>query len=215
MGKKARRGAQGKKEGEQLKNREVTIDVMVPSCSCCSAKLEQELATAAGVSKAGVRFVVPLRAQLRYDSTVAKINKIVDVLKERGYEVALERVEFRIPFKPVMPPQAWKVKVATLSEKVEGVVSASVNFASSMIVVEYLPNLMSAKDAREAAISWGSPHSDSRRKEVRKDEPSEIHGDGPEPERVRRDHFHALHSLGPGLSRPRDDPGLGGAPAGV
>ncbi len=198
-----------------MRNREVSVDVMVPSCACCSAKLEQELTTAPGVSEAGVRFVVPLRAQLRYDPTVAKINKIVDALKERGYEVALDRVAFRIPFKPLMLPQAWKVKVATLSEKVEGIVSASVDFVSSKIVVDYLPNLVSPKGIREAVVNWGTSHPSSLKEEVNKHEPSKIYGGGAEPERVRGDNIHALHSLGPSLSRLCDDEGVGSTVAGV
>lgn len=198
-----------------MRNAEVSIDVMVPSCACCSAKLEQELTAAPGVSEAGVRFVVPLRAQLRYDPAVAKINKIVDALKERGYEVALDRLEFRIPFKPLMPPPAWKVKVAMLSEKVEGIVSASVDFASSRIVVDYLPNLVGPKEIREAVVNWGTSHPSSPKEEANKHEPSKIDGGGAEPGRVRGDNIHALHSLGPGLSRLCHDEGVGGAVAGV
>jgi len=198
-----------------MRSKEVSIDVMVPSCACCSAKLEQELTTAPGVSEAGVRFVVPLRAQLRYDPTIANIRKIVDALKERGYKVALDRVEFRIPFKPTMPPPAWKVKVATLSEKVEGIVSASVDFASSRIVVNYLPNLVSPKEIREAVVNWGTSLPSSLKEEVNKHEPSKIHGDGAEPERVRGDNIYALHSLGPGLSGLCDDESVGSAVAGV
>jgi len=198
-----------------MRNREVSIDVMVPSCSCCSAKLEQEIAGVSGVSKGGVRFAVPLRAQLRYDPTVANIRKIVDALKEHGYKVALDRVEFRIPFKPTMPPPAWKVKVATLSEKVEGIVSASVDFASSRIVVDYLPNLVSPKEIREAVVNWGTSLPSSLKEEVNKHEPSKIHGGGAEPERVRGDNIYALHSLGPDLSRLCDDESVGSAVAGV
>jgi copper chaperone CopZ len=161
-----------------------------------------------------VRFVVPLRAQLRYDPTVAKINRIVDALKERGYEVALDRVEFRIPFKPLMPPQAWKVKMATLSEKVEGIASASVDFVSSRIVVDYLPNLVSPKEIQEAVVNWGS-HPSSLREEVNKHEPSKIYGGGAEPGRVRGDNLHPVHSLGPGLSRSCHDEAVGSDVAGV
>lgn len=198
-----------------MRSKEVSIDIMVPSCPCCSAKLEQELTTAPGVSEAGVRFVVPLRAQLRYDPTVAKINKIVDALKERGYEVALDRLEFRIPFKPIMPPEAWKVKMAMLSEKVAGIVSASVDFASSRIVVDYLPNLISPNEIRGAVVNWGTSHASSLKEEVYKHEPSKIYGGSVEPERVRGDNIYALHSLGPGLSRLCDDESVGSPVAGV
>jgi copper chaperone CopZ len=198
-----------------LKNKEVAIDVMVPSCSCCSGKLEQELAAAAGISEAEVRFVVPLRAQLRYDPGVARIDKIVGALKERGYGVALERAEFRIPHRPVMHPAVWKEKVRSIGEKFNGIISASINFTTSRIVVDYLPGLISASEIREAVLGWGALDRESTTKGVSHDEIAGIHGGGPEPERVRRDHFHALHSLGPGLSRLCDDPGLGGAPAGV
>ena len=207
--------AHKEKGGRQLKNREVSIDVMVPSCSCCSGKLEQELAAAAGISEAEVRFVVPLRAQLRYDPSVARIDKIVGALKERGYGVALERAEFRIPHRPVMQPAVWKEKVRSTGEKFNGIISASINFTTSRIVVDYLPGLISAREIREAVLGWGALDRDSTTKGVSHDEVAGIHGGGPEPERVQRDHFHALHSLGPGFSLTRYDPAVGSATTGI
>ena len=197
-----------------MKNREVTIDVMVPSCSCCSGKLEQELAAAAGISDSEVRFVVPLRAQLRYDSGVARIDKIVGALKERGYEVALQRAEFRIPHRPVMLPAIWKEKMRSISKKFNGIISASIDFTTSRIAVDYLPGLITSREVQEAVLGWGVLDRDSPRKEVSRDEVAGIHGDGSEPERVRRDNVYALHPLGPGLSGSCDDPSLGSALAG-
>ncbi len=196
-----------------MKDREVTIDVIVPSCSCCSARLEQELSTAAGVSGAGVRFAVPLRAQLRYDPGVAGIDKIVDALKERGYGVALERAEFRIPQRPAMLPAVWKEKMRSISKKVNGIISAWINFTTSRIVVDYLPGLITSREIREAVLGWGILDRDSARKRVTRDQVAEIQRAGFKPGPFQRDNLYASHSLGPGFSCPCNDERLGSAVA--
>lgn len=198
-----------------MKSREVCVDVMLPSCPCCSARLEQELAAVPGVAAAGVKFVVPLRAQLRYDPAVARLDGLVDALTERGCEVVRERAEFRIPHRPAMPQAVWKIKVENLSRKLDGVISASISFEHSRITLDYLPGVISAKEVREAVVNWGTSHPSSLKEEVNKHEPSKIYGGGLEPERVRGSDLHALPSLGSGLSRPGNDQDLGGATAGV
>jgi len=198
-----------------MKSREVCIDVMLRSCPCCSARLEQELAAVPGVAAAGVKFVVPLRAQLRYDPAVASLDGLVDALRERGCEVIRERAEFKIPHRPAMPQAVWKIKVENLSRRLRGVISGSIDFTCSRIAVEYLPGVISAKEVREAVLGWGVPCLDSARKEVSRDETSRNQGSGLEPERVRGGDLYAMHSLGFGLSRRGHDEDLGGATAGV
>ncbi len=196
-------------------NQDVSIDIMVPSCSCCSAKLEQEIATLSGVSKGAVRFAVPVRAQLHYDPTVVKVGKLLVALKERGFQVSLERVEFRIPVRPTFHPAVWKARVERLSENLEGVISASIDLAASRIAVDYLPEVVDSKEIREAVLGWHLLHSESRRKEVNESETAGIHGGGSEPERFRRDNLHAVHPLGSGISRSGDDADMGSAAPGL
>ncbi|MBI2350706.1 MAG: hypothetical protein HYV00_04380 [Deltaproteobacteria bacterium] len=198
-----------------MKTREVSIDVMLPSCPCCSARLEQELAAAAGVERAGIKFTVPLRAQLRYDPAIARLDGLVDALRERGCEVVQERAEFKIPHRPALPRGVWKVKVENLSRKLDGVISASISFEHSRITVDYLPGVISAREVREAVLGWGVPHPDFERKWVSQDESAWNQGSGLEPQRVRGGDLHAVHSVGPGVSRPCHDEDLGGAAAGV
>jgi len=195
--------------------REISIDIMVPSCACCSAKLEQEVASASGLSKGAVRFVVPLRAQLRYDPKVTKVGRLLNALRERGYEVPLERVEFKIPMRPAFQPAVWKARVEGLSEKLEGVIFASVNFASSRIVVDFLPSLVSPGEIRDGVVGCGISYPEPRRKEEGEDENTKNHRDSLDAECVRRGNLYALHSLGSGLSRACDDEGVGGVAAGV
>lgn len=196
-------------------NQDVNIDIMVPSCSCCSAKLEQEIATLSGISKGAVRFAVPVRAQLHYDPTVVKVGKLLVALKQRGFQVSLERVEFRIPVRPMFYPTVWNARVERLSENLEGVISASIDFATSRIAVDYLPGVVDSKEIRQAVLGWHLSHTETRRKEVRKDESAEIHRGGFEPERFRRDNLHAVHPLGSGISRSGDDAGVGSAASGI
>lgn len=198
-----------------MRTMEVCIEVMLPSCPCCSARLQQELAAAPGVAAAGVRFVVPLSAQVRYDPAVARLDGLVDALTERGCEVVRKRAVFRIPHRPAMPQGVWKIIVENLSRKLHGVISGSIDFTRSQIAVEYLPGVISAKEVREAVMGWGAPHLDSERKEASHNEIPWNQGSGIEPERVRGSDFHAARPPGSDLSRPCREEDLGSDAAGV
>lgn len=140
---------------------EISIDVTVPSCSCCGAKMEQEVSAALAVPKGTVSFSVPVRAQLRYDPKVVQLGEILNALKARGCAVPSERIEFRIPTRPTIQPAVWKEKIRGLPEKLQGIISASVSFQGSRITVDYLPGLITPTEIREAVIGWGPLHSHS------------------------------------------------------
>lgn len=149
---------------------EVSIEITVPSCSCCAAKIEQEVSAVLGVPKGAMRFVVPVRAQLHYDPRVVQLGQVVNILRDRGCEILVERIKLGVPARPAMQPAVWREKLKRLSGKLEGIVSASINFGTSRITVDYLPGLISPKEIREGVISWGAPHPDFQRKGVSKDE---------------------------------------------
>lgn len=198
-----------------MRSQQVGIAVTVPSCACCSARIEEEVGTALGLPRGSLKFVVPLAAQLLYDPTVVELGKVVESLKERGCKVSVARVQFRIPLRPTFLPAVWKVKVEGLSEELQGIVSASIDFGRSLITVDYLPAVVGTNEIREALLGQGVPHLESRRKGVRQNESVEIHGGGSDPERVRSGHIYALSSVGPGVSRPCHDEDLGSIAARV
>jgi len=180
-----------------VKNRNVGLTVTVPSCACCSGRIEEEVGAALRRSTGRVNLVVPLAAQLLYDPTVVELGKVVKSQKERGYPVSLATVQFRIPLRPAFLPAVWKIKVERLSEALQGVVSASIDFGRSLITVDYLPALLSTTEIREALLDWGGRYLESKTNGARQDETSKIRRGNFDPQHSRGDHVHSLFSLGP------------------
>lgn len=144
----------------------ISIDITVPSCSCCATKMEQELSTVLGIPKGAMRFIVPVKAQLHYDPHVVSLSMVLDGLRAKGCEVVTERAVFMIPARPALPPPVWKEKIKGISENVQGIISASVSFQTSRITVDYFPHLISLKEIRETVIGWGASDSHAKTKDV-------------------------------------------------
>ena len=191
-----------------MKNQAVGIAVTVPSCACGSVRIEEEVGATLGLPRGSLKFVVPTTAQLFYDPTVVELGKVVESLEERGYKVARASVQFRIPPRPAFVPAVWKIRVERLSEALQGVVSASIDFEKSLITVNYLPALVGQREIRAALFDWSGRRLEST-KGVRRDETFKARGDNFDPEHIRGDNVHSLYPLGPDVSRPCHDEDLG------
>ncbi len=137
-------------------SREMSVEIAVPSCGCCSAKIEEEIGDALGLSRGSVKFVVPVTAQLLYDPQVVELRKIVESLKRRGCKISVERVQYGIPLRALFLPDTWKTKVERLSQELQGVVFASINFVRSVITVDYVPALVGPHEILDALLGQGN-----------------------------------------------------------
>ena len=184
--------------------RKVGIEIAVPSCACCSAKIEEEVGAALGVPSGTVKLAVPVMAQLFYDPAVVELDKIIELLRWRGYSISVDRVQYGIPLRPLFLPHVWKTSIETLSKEVQGVVFASINFVRSVIAVDYVPALVRPEEILDALLGRGSRHLESRKLGIKADESIHTHhtrGANPDPKIVRSHCNGSLFSVGAGFSR--------------
>jgi len=99
-----------------------------------------------------VKFKVPLTAQLFYDPDAVELAKIVESLHGLGCDVAVDRIRFGIPLRPLFAPQIWKSKIARLSKGLPGVIDAAIDFGKSLISVTYMPDLLRPSAIHEALL---------------------------------------------------------------
>ncbi len=198
-----------------MTRQQVGIAVTVPSCACCSARIEEEVGAALGLPKGSVKFVVPITAQLLYDATVVELGKVVESLKERGCKVSLASARFRIPLRPAFLPTVWKVKVETLSAALPGVVSTSIDFGKSLITVDYLPAFVGTNEIRDALFACRVGQLESGEEEGKENENAKSYRGRSDLEHLRSHNVHSLYSLGPGVSQPCHDEDLGSLAARV
>ena len=180
---------------------EVGIAVTVPSCACCSARIEEEVGDALGLPRGTLKFVVPVTARFFYDPQVVELGEIVESLKRRGCTIPVERVRYGIPLRPLFLPDVWKARVERLGKELQGVLLASIDFVRSMIVVDYVPALVRPHEILDALMGEGNRHLESRKLGIKGDESIHMLRANPDPEPIRTGYSGSLFSLGAGFSR--------------
>ncbi|RJQ56931.1 MAG: copper-translocating P-type ATPase [Desulfobacteraceae bacterium] len=143
----------------------VTLPVSGMTCANCAMNIERNVKKLSGVSNANVNFATE-RATVSFDPGSIKIVDIVEKIQRAGFEVATARLEF--PVRGMTCANCALNIERTLGKKVPGVVSASVNFASERLALEYLPSLTSLEEIAgvlkrigfEAVLPSGSGEAD-------------------------------------------------------
>jgi hypothetical protein len=100
----------------------------------------------------------PIRVWVHCEPTTAAVQKLSHDLKQHGYRMEVENKQFRIPSRPRLPAMLWSLKVENLPYKVVGVISASIDYGTSRISIEYLPEVLNYEQLRKAVMSWGTEH---------------------------------------------------------
>ncbi|MCF7559027.1 heavy metal translocating P-type ATPase [Sabulilitoribacter multivorans] len=92
------------------------------------------------------------RAVIESSKMATAVPEAVQAIRDLGYDVTTIKNTF-----PVldMTCAACAVSVESIISYVEGVVKASVNFATASVTVEYLPNTVTAEDLKTAVQSVG------------------------------------------------------------
>jgi copper chaperone CopZ len=144
-------------------SREMSIEIAVPSCGCCSAKIEEEVGDALRLPRGSLKFVVPVTAQLLYDPQVVELREIVESLKRRGCKIPVERLQYGIPLRPLFLPGVWKARIERLGKELDGVVLASIDFVTSAIAVDYVPTLIGPHEILSALLGHGRHRSVSKK----------------------------------------------------
>ena len=118
------------------------------TCANCAANVERSLKKLPGVAQANVNFASE-QASVDFDPQQVKLPEVIDKVKAAGYGVALAKVE--MPVTGMTCANCAANIERALNKKVDGVVDASVNFASERVSVSYIPDVVDV-DAIVAAI---------------------------------------------------------------
>ena len=134
---------------EGLKKVDLPISGM--SCASCVAKIEKGLSKMSGIVDAKVNFATE-KAAITFDPTQIHMGDFVSTIKDLGYEAGVEKVTFPVHG---MSCASCVKKVENGLKGLEGVVQASVNFATERATVQYIPGVVSMEDFRKAVKEAG------------------------------------------------------------
>jgi Cu+-exporting ATPase len=135
--------------GNGLKKVELPVTGM--TCASCVARIEKGLSKMSGIVDAKVNFGTE-RATISFDPSRVQIGDFVSTIKDLGYEAGMEKVT--LPVHGMSCASCVK-KVENAINGLEGVVRASVNFATERATVQYIPGAVSVEDFRKAVKEAG------------------------------------------------------------
>lgn len=125
----------------------VSLPITGMSCASCAAKIEKGITGLSGIVTASVNFATE-KISITYEPEKVHLNDFVKTIKELGYGAGVESVIISVRG---MTCASCVAKVTKALNRVEGVVSASVNFAAERADINYLPTVASL-DVLMAAI---------------------------------------------------------------
>ncbi|HHL40809.1 MAG TPA: cadmium-translocating P-type ATPase [Deltaproteobacteria bacterium] len=121
------------------------------SCASCAAKIEKALSSLDGVVEASVNFATE-KVRLRYDPQRTGPQSFVETVEGLGYGTARHRLDLHIEG---MSCASCVDKVEKAVKGIDGVLDASVNFATERATVEYIPTAASVEDIVAAVAAAG------------------------------------------------------------
>ncbi len=134
-----------------MEPKRIDIGVTGMSCAACAARIGVALSKTSGIKEASINFAAE-RAHVLFDPAVITANDLVDIIKKLGYGAATSKQT--IPIKG-MSCAACAARLQKILMKMDGVISAQVNFATEKATVEYIASQTGAREFREAVASAG------------------------------------------------------------
>ncbi|MEJ2696562.1 MAG: heavy metal translocating P-type ATPase [Candidatus Sulfobium sp.] len=129
----------------------IDLPVTGMSCASCAAHIQESLSSLEGVGSASVNFAAE-RASVRYDNSLASVDDFIKVVRDLGYGVSVSKMT--LPIKG-MSCASCVANVQEALSSMDGVISASVNFATEKATVEYFPSQVGIRDFRKAVKDAG------------------------------------------------------------
>jgi Cu+-exporting ATPase len=109
------------------------------TCANCAMNIERGVKKLDGVGEASVNFAAEL-ATVSYDTAQLSPNDIIERIRRSGFTVASQTAEFDIDGMSCANCAMNIERI--LNKKTDGVLEATVNFASERLRVEYLPSVL-------------------------------------------------------------------------
>jgi len=111
----------------------IDLPVTGMSCASCAAHIQEALSALNGVSSADVNYAAE-KATVHYDRSIVPISGLIKAIEDSGYGVSVSRI--MLPIKGMTCAVCVEAVQKTLAS-LDGVVSASVNFATEKASIEY------------------------------------------------------------------------------
>ncbi|UCD72211.1 MAG: copper ion binding protein, partial [Syntrophobacterales bacterium] len=131
--------------------KKVELPITGISCASCVAKIEKGLSKMSGITVAKVNFATE-KATITFDPSRVHMGDFVATIRDLGYEAEIEKVT--LPIHGMSCASCVK-KVEDALNGLEGVVRASVNFATERATVQYIPGAVSMGDFKKAVKDAG------------------------------------------------------------
>ncbi|HEY3297949.1 MAG TPA: heavy metal-associated domain-containing protein, partial [Armatimonadota bacterium] len=116
----------------------IELSVTGMDCASCAARIEKILSKLDGVESANVNLSTE-RATVTFDPGVTDEKRFVKLIRTFGYDVRTDRIT--IPVEG-MTCATCVSKVEKGLSRLAGVLSASVNFATEQVSVEYISGIV-------------------------------------------------------------------------
>ncbi|MBU8916414.1 heavy metal translocating P-type ATPase [Bacillus sp. FJAT-29953] len=122
--------------------KETSLQISGMTCAACAARIEKGLKKLTGVETATVNLALE-KSAIKYDPSQIKLEEIEQKIKDLGYEVVTEKVEFDITG---MTCAACSARIEKGLNKLDGVIKANVNLALEKATVEYNGSALTTAD---------------------------------------------------------------------
>ncbi|GAA0463292.1 heavy metal translocating P-type ATPase [Alkalibacillus silvisoli] len=134
-----------------MEQKEASLQIAGMTCAACATKIEKGLAKIDGVSEANVNFAME-KTNVVYDPDQTDLQDFEAKIDKLGYQVIHENQTFDISG---MTCAACATKIEKKLSKMEGVSSATVNFAMENVSVEYDEGQVTVGDMMEGIRKLG------------------------------------------------------------
>ncbi|MEH7010428.1 heavy metal translocating P-type ATPase [Neobacillus niacini] len=131
--------------------KEATLQIAGMTCAACAVRIEKGLKKIDGVEDASVNFALE-KSKVTFDPSKANVNQLKEKVESLGYKVVSEKAEFDLSG---MTCAACANKIEKRLNKLNGVQTATVNFALESALVEYNPDEVSIPDMKDAIKKLG------------------------------------------------------------
>ena len=159
-------GAAPHRSGASTQNAgRVTLPVEGMSCASCTSRVEQALADIEGVASATVNLATE-RADVAFDLNRLRTSDLVQVVEEAGYEVRTTETTLAVQ---EMNCASCAGSVEEALQNVDGVLEATVNFATERATVRHVLGAVRTADLVDAVRASGYDVLDTSGSESRAD----------------------------------------------
>ncbi|WP_062232914.1 heavy metal translocating P-type ATPase [Fictibacillus sp. FJAT-27399] len=124
------------------KSKEMSIPISGMTCAACALRIEKGLKKMDGVSDANVNFALE-KSTVVYDPELAGPKDFQQKIKDLGYDIAGDKVEFNISG---MTCSACAARIEKGLKKQNGILDANVNLALETATVSYQPSEISVSE---------------------------------------------------------------------